>query len=151
MMQRLEIRAKFSSWPIVRLFAFAALLFCAPIPAISQDIKGRVQVVDGDTLWIGRIKVRLNGIDAPERGHARYRAATQALQRAIAGKIVLCRLNGERSYDRYIGSCYVDGHDLAAAVIASGNALDCARYSGGRYRPYETPDARRYIRQATYC
>ena len=62
-----------------------------------------------------------------------------------------CRLNGEKSYDRYIGICYVGEYDLAASVIATGNALDCARYSGGRYRKFETPDARRFIQQAPYC
>ena len=69
----------------------------------------------------------------------------------MAGRVVICCLNGETSYDRYVGSCYVDGHDLAASVIATGNALDCPRYSGGRYRKFETPDARRHIRQAPYC
>ena len=129
--------------------ALALLAFASPVDA--SEIKGRARVIDGDTLYVGRIKVRLNGIDAPERGQARFRAATRALQGLVAGKVVLCRLNGDTSYDRYIGSCYVDGYDLAAAVISTGNALDCPRYSGGRYRKFETADARRYIRQALYC
>ncbi|WP_158275534.1 thermonuclease family protein [Maritimibacter sp. 55A14] len=120
-------------------------------PSVAQDLKGRAHVVDGDTLWLGNIKVRLNGLDAPERGQPRYRAATKELERLVAGQIVLCKLNGEKSYDRYIGSCFVGDTDLAAAVIASGNALDCPRYSGGRYRKYETSDATRFIRQASYC
>ncbi len=136
------------------LFA-SAFVICMipmlPVEARSQEIKGYVRVVDGDTLWLGRIKIRLNGIDAPERGRPRYTAATRALQQVTYGKIVTCVLNGEKSYDRYIGRCFVGPADVAAAVIASGNALDCARYSGGRYRRYETPDARRYIRQAPYC
>lgn len=127
----------------------AALAFASPVDA--REIKGRARVVDRDTLYVGQVKVRLNGIDAPERGQARFRAATRALKGFVAGKVVVCRLNGDRSYDRYIGSCYVDGYDLAAAVISTGNALDCPRYSGGRYRKSETADARRYIRQAPYC
>lgn len=130
------------------------LIFALAIVATSAqaaEIKGRARVIDGDTLWVGRIKVRLNGIDAPERGKPRYRAATQVLEKLVAGKTVVCRLNGDKTYDRYVGVCYVGEADLAASVIASGNALDCARYSGGRYRKYETKDARRYIRQAPYC
>ncbi|MZR14267.1 thermonuclease family protein [Maritimibacter sp. DP07] len=108
-------------------------------------------MVDGDTLWLGRIKVRLNGIDAPERGQPRFAAATRALRDVTRGQVVTRRLNGEKSYDRYIGSCFVGSVDVAAFVIASGNALDCARYSGGRYRSLETQEARRYITQAPYC
>jgi endonuclease YncB( thermonuclease family) len=133
------------------LFLTVAVALALGSPAEARDIKGKARVVDGDTLYVGQVKIRLNGIDAPERGQARFRAATQALRSFVAGKVVICRLNGDTSYDRYIGSCYVDGFDVAASVIATGNALDCPRYSGGRYRRYETEDARRYIRQAPYC
>lgn len=119
--------------------------------AEAKDIKGQARVVDGDTLWLGNVKIRLNGIDAPERGKASYRDATRALERLVANKVVVCELNGDKSYDRFIGSCYVGKTDVAAAVIASGHALDCARYSGGRYRKFETEDARRRIRPASYC
>lgn len=65
------------------------LVFTLAIAATSDqaaEIKGRARVVDGDTLWVGSIKIRLNGTDAPERSQPRYRAATQALQRLVAGK-----------------------------------------------------------------
>ncbi len=119
--------------------------------ACAAEVKGRASVVDGDTLWVSGVKIRLNGIDAPERGQARFREAAQVLQRLVASQTVTCRLNGDRSHDRFIGIFYVGEVDLAAAVIASGNALDCARYSGGRYRRFETQEARRRIRQASYC
>jgi endonuclease YncB( thermonuclease family) len=134
-----------------RLLLLIFTLVIVATSAQAAEIKGRARVIDGDTLWVGRIKVRLNGIDAPERGKPRYRAATHTLQKLVAGEIVVCHLNGDKTYDRYVGVCYVGEYDLAASVIASGNALDCARYSGGRYRKYETEDARRYIRQARYC
>ena len=136
---------------MTRLLILLLALALTTTAAHAAEIKGRARVIDGDTLWVGRIKIRLNGIDAPERGHPRYRAATQTLQKLVTGKTVICRLNGEKAYDRDVGVCYVGKYDLAASVIASGNALDCARYSGGRYRKYETKDARRYIRQAPYC
>ena len=136
---------------MLRLFLATLALLLSTAAAHATEIKGRARVIDGDTLWLGNVKVRLNGIDAPERGQPRFRAATRALQGFVAGKTVVCRLNGEKSYDRHIGTCYVGEDDLAASVIASGNALDCARYSGGRYRKFETDDARRYIRQAPYC
>lgn len=51
----------------------------------------------------------------------------------------------------WIGVCYADGEDIGAAVIAAGHALDCRRYSGGRYRHLETPAAKSRIRRAGYC
>ena len=124
---------------------------CVSSPVTAQELKGRARIIDGDTIWLAGVKIRLNGIDAPEAGQPRFRAAARALEKVTAGKIVECQLNGEKSYDRYIGVCFVGETDVAAAVIASGNALDCRRYSGGRYKKFETPDARRFIRQAPYC
>ena len=40
------------------------LLFSLPIPA---DVSGVARVTDGDTIKIEGIKIRLHGIDAPER------------------------------------------------------------------------------------
>lgn len=130
--------------------AFTAALLVG-LPAEAQDIKGKARVVDGETLYVGQVKIRLNGIDAPERGHARFRAATQALRSFVAGKVVVCRLSDEKSYDRYKGSCYADGYDLAASVLATSNAPDCRRYSGSRYKKFETEDARRHILRASCC
>ena len=57
----------------------------------------------------------------------------------------------QRSYDRWIGVCYAGGVDIGAAVISAGHALDCRRYSGGRYRHLETPAAKSRIKRARYC
>jgi micrococcal nuclease len=60
-------------------------------------------------------------------------------------------LNGERTYDRWVGVCYLDGQDIGAIAVANGHALDCRRYSGGRYRDLEIPAARSRIQRAGYC
>lgn len=72
--------------------ACSARLLSAPVDA--RELKGRARVIDGDTLYVGRVKVRLNGIDAPERGQARSRAATRALQSLVAGKVFCAALTG---------------------------------------------------------
>ncbi len=38
--------------------------------AALADITGPARVVDGDTLWIGGVKIRLADIDAAERARA---------------------------------------------------------------------------------
>ncbi len=48
----------------------------------------------------------------------------------LQDKTVRCELTGEMNRDRRIGTCYVDGENLSARVIAAGHALDCARYLG---------------------
>jgi micrococcal nuclease len=59
----------------------------------------------------------------------------------VAGRTLRCELNGERTHDRCIGVCYLDGADVAAEMVASGVARDCPRFSGGRYQQVEVQAA----------
>ncbi|MCO6385344.1 thermonuclease family protein [Oceanicola sp. 502str15] len=126
------------------LIPFAVILHTAPLAA-------QVQVRDGDTIVVAGTPVRLNGVDAPELGTRAGRDARRWMVNFLAGREVDCELNGERTHDRWVGVCFVDGKDIGAALIAAGHALDCRRYSGGRYAHLETPAARSRIRRAGYC
>ena len=53
-----------------------------------------------------------------------------------------CQLDGETTYDRCAGTCYLDGRDIAAELVRAGLARDCPRYSGGRYADEERAAAR---------
>ena len=110
-----------------------------------------VQVRDADTIVVQGTPVRLQGVDAPELGTASGQGSKRWMVGFLSGKSVECELTGERTYDRYVGVCYANGEDIGAAVIAAGHALDCRRYSGGRYRHLETPAARSRLRRAGYC
>jgi len=51
-----------------------------------------------------------------------------------------------------VGTCYLpDGTDIGAEIIRRGLALDCQRFSYGRYRQLEPEGMRGIIRQAPYC
>jgi endonuclease YncB( thermonuclease family) len=134
-------------WKIVVLLGFLAG------PALADRvIEGRVTVVrDVDTIVVAGTPVRLNGLDGPETSTRVGREARVFMDRLVRGETVTCRLNGDRTYDRWVGICFLDGQDIAAIAVASGHALDCQRYSGGRYRDLETPAARSRIRRAGYC
>ncbi|MCZ8170918.1 MAG: thermonuclease family protein [Brevundimonas sp.] len=118
----------------------------------DRAIEGRVTLVrDVDTIVVAGIPVRLNGLDGPETASRIGREARAFMNRLVRGETVTCRLNGERTHDRWVGVCFLDGQDVGAIAVANGHALDCARYSGGRYRQLETPAARSRIRRAGYC
>lgn len=134
-----------------------ALLIVGAMSACNTDFepsakpKSEVYVRDADTIVLDGLPVRLNGVDAPELRTQAGQSGKRWMQNYVKGKNITCDLNGERSYDRVIGICYADGQDIGASVIAAGHALDCARYSGGRYRNFETEQARAQNRRANYC
>lgn len=118
----------------VFLVASLTLASADIITAIDPDLSGTVtHVRDGDTIEVDGVPVRLNGVSAPERGERYGAEASAFMERLVMGQEVRCQLNGERSYDRVIGRCFIDGQDIGAAIIEAGLARDCPRYSGGRY------------------
>lgn len=118
----------------------------------ERSIEGRVTVVrDVDTIVVAGTPVSLNGLDGPETSTRAGQEARNFMVRLVRGKAVTCRLDGSRTYDRWVGVCHLDGRDIAAIAVASGHALDCRRYSGGRYRDLEIRAAQSRIRRAGYC
>ena len=113
----------------------------------SNTLSGPVRVIDGDTIVLTdtNTHIRLNGVDAPEVVHPGYDhddpfgpEARDEMRRIVGDKIVHCELNGERSYERLVGVCFLpDGTDIGAEIIRRGLALDCPHFSGSRYRTLE--------------
>ena len=135
------------------IIAMATLVCLTSIADAAQTVTGKVtKVRDADTVVVKGVPIRLNGVDAPENGTQAGNQATAAMKRYLRGKTLTCELNGERTYDRWVGVCFTeDGDDIGAVMIANGYALDCRRYSGGRYRKLEPAGARSRLPQAGYC
>jgi len=113
-----------------------------PIPA-SKQINGRAYVIDGDTIRIGKIKIRLAGIDAPELDQPYGQKSKWAMVRICQGQRIRVELTGETSYDRLVGTCYLpDGCDIGAELIKQGLAIDGGHYSKGKYKHLEQPGMR---------
>ena len=116
------------------------LLAVLAAPAAADDvISGEARVVDGDTIELDGVRLRLEGVHAPERDEPGGAAATRFMVRLLADRTVSCAPTGDRSYDRLVAVCTVDsGADIGAELIAAGLGRDCARYSKGRYAALET-------------
>jgi endonuclease YncB( thermonuclease family) len=119
--------------------ASVGLLACAPAQRPAADsVTGPARVVDGDTLEVRGLRLRLAGVDAPElrqtcaRDGRRWpcgRAAARALARKIDGRPVACAWRETDRWDRPIASCRVGGVDLAGWLAERGWALAFRRYA----------------------
>ena len=132
-----------------------------PVQEQWNTLAGPVRVIDGDTIVLTdtNTHIRLNGVDAPEVVHPGYDhddpfgpEARDEMRRIVGDKVVRCEPNGERSYERLVCVCFLpDGTDIGAEIIRRGLALDCAHFSGSKYRTLEPDGVREIIRQARYC
>ena len=113
-------------------------------------------MLDGDTIVVSGIHVRLKGVAAPEVAHFGEpgepggEAAKAFMVELIEGETVVCDLTQERTHGRRVGWCYRGGKDIAEALIAAGLARDCPRFCGGRYAAVE-PAAARELPFPGYC
>jgi endonuclease YncB( thermonuclease family) len=115
-----------------------------PLPRVIEAPAGEVRVVDGDTLRLGPITVRLAGLDAPERGQDCQRAdgsrfdcgeaAARHMASLVRRRAVSCDTIGRDRYGRAVGICRADGRDLAEGMVAAGWALAVAEGSRGQAR-----------------
>lgn len=129
------------------------LIILGPVCNAGQVVSGKVtKVRDADTVVVNGVPIRLNHVDAPENGTRADNQATAAMKRYLRGKTLTCELNGDRTYDRWVGVCFTeDGQDIGSVMVANGFALDCRRYSGGRYRSLEPAGERSRLPQARCC
>lgn len=122
--------------PIRPLLAFAislAAALCWQGPAAAETVApGSLRVVDGDTVRLGRERIRIEGIDTPElRGQCtseRRRAieARTRLRGVLAGRTVEIHRHGRDRYGRTLatldacstGQCIAVGPQLIAEGYA---------------------------------
>ena len=64
-------------------------------------------------------------------------AAKAFMVELVEGQTVVCDLTQERTHGRRVGWCYLDGQDVAEALVRAGLARDCPRFSGGQYAAAE--------------
>ena len=93
----------------------AATLAPTPTPLLS------CRAVDGDTLHCGAVRVRLRGVDTPERNEPRYREAGRALQAMVeACRPGLTLVPHHRSHDRIVGDVLCGRTNLGQEMDEAG-------------------------------
>ena len=112
--------------PIFLIF----VLIIRYVPEIGRDKSpaGRhlvARVIDGDTVeLIGGDKLRLLGIDSPERGDPLYDSATSILASFVSSQAVTITYSKKRrdGYGRILGYLFVDSVCVNEAMLSSGMA-----------------------------
>lgn len=99
-----------------------------------------INVADGDTITCleNRTphKIRLDGIDAPERKQAFGNKARQILSARIIQKHLRIRLYNKDRYGRFIGTLYEKNQDINAWMIEQGYAWAYRKYLGEHNQHY---------------
>ena len=119
------------NWRAVAFVAVWAVL--APAGALPEEIRGAVEVVDGDTLAVGGVALDLAGIRAPVPGTICEvagkaidcgRIATTALMDLTAGARVVCRTLGDGHGEAARPArCTAGGYDLSEGMAYTGWAV----------------------------
>ena len=104
----------------------------------ANEISGFANITDGDTVKILNNRIRLHGIDAPERNQMCKKkyiyncgsVSTNALIEKINKNIIKCSVQKNKDrYNRYIGVCFLKEEDLNKWMVQNGYAVAYKRYS----------------------
>lgn len=127
------------AWRHAAVGLVAAIVATSAGWADEPRIIGEARVIDGDTLDVGPVRIRLHGIDAPEAGQRCGRTgggtwrcgdrATARLGELVDGKEIECAARDRDQYGRIIAVCYVDEAEINETLVREGLAWAFTRYS----------------------
>ena len=115
-------------------FTVFILLLASYATSSAATLTGRVvRVTDGDTIVIlseGNLqhKIRLQGIDAPERSQAFGNKSREHLSEMVASQLVVVEYDKRDRYGRIVGKVLVGGEDTCLEQIAAGFAWHYKKY-----------------------
>lgn len=131
-----------------------SLLLTAPSGAQPPATTGAtfaatvVHVIDGDTVDVRvastgeRVRIRVHGIDAPERGEPFSQVALRFTRAAVFSRIVTVEGRDVDVYRRLVARVRVDGTDLSEALARAGLACHYRRYADDPVLERAEADAR---------
>lgn len=114
---------------------FLTILSLLPSAVLAESFSGKViGMADGDTISVMRLgraeKVRLSGIDTPEKKQPFGHRAKQLTSELAFGKIVTVKISGRDRYGRWIAEVILpDGRSLNRELLRAGLAWWYRSYS----------------------
>lgn len=143
MSESVPVKSVYSSVAFALAGTLVAALLAAPRSEAARSdaalLSGPARVLDGDTLNIGGVRVRLEGIDAPEHGQICGQrgggtwncgsAAANTLEKLIGRDLVECTPSGHDKYGRILAFCRAGTRDLNAEMVRTGHAWAFVKYS----------------------
>lgn len=128
-------------------FLCLAALVGGPVLAAPGEITGPARVIDGDTLDVGKTRIRLFGIDSVERSQTcRHpvegdwpcgREVTREVADWLNGETLSCTPRDTDRYGRVVAICHWQGVDVGETLVKAGLAFAYKKYS----RRYVTLEA----------
>ena len=104
----------------------------------AKTIIGIATVIDGDTIHIDNNKIRLHGIDAPEKSQTCLnedknwecgKQSTFELKKIINEQNVKCQITDIDKYKRYVAICYINNLNINQTMVRKGWAIAYRYYS----------------------
>jgi len=114
------------------------LIFSFFLSTILTASEKKIQVIDGDTIHIGKLKYRFFGIDAPEikqiceKDNTKIQCgviAKSVLKNKIADKIPECIVKDKDRYQRLVAECFIGKESLSRFMVREGYAVAYSQYS----------------------
>ena len=118
---------------IYKLISPILVLICCTINAAT--LQGKVVgVTDGDTITVldannMQHKIRLQGIDAPEKAQAFGQKSKQSLNQLVHSKQVTIEFQKKDKYGRTVGKVLLNGTDICLEQIKLGMAWHYKQYA----------------------
>lgn len=131
----------------------AGLFWAFSVSAYADQINGRVvSVVDGDTITVldntnTQHKIRLAGIDAPEKSQPFGSTSKKSLSDLVYGKQVEVDWKKHDRYGRIVGKVLVNGMDANLMQIKRGMAWFYTKYQNEQ----STQDRQEYAGAQDYA
>lgn len=122
----------------MRIALLLLWLGCAAAAAHAEQFTGKVVAVfDGDTVLVARsngppVKVRLAGIDAPERAQQDGMASKRSLSELALHRQVSVDSRATDSYGRLVAHLAVDGKSINEEQIRRGMAWEYSGYHSNK-------------------
>ncbi|RWJ74653.1 MAG: thermonuclease family protein [Mesorhizobium sp.] len=117
----------------------AAILLTVAGSAAAEPAtwSGTARVIDGDTISVGRQRIRIAAIDACELKQTGIQSgkvwpcgvvARSFLRKMIDSKHVRCEIIDKDQYRRLVGQCFIADIDIGLAMVNAGLAESMLRY-----------------------